>query len=244
MAFIYADPTGATGPQGPSGPSGGPTGPTGPVGATGPQGRLGRRVLPVHRGPTGPCGCHGTCGCHRTRLGQVAHRAMTELGQQVPPVPSVRLVLPAQQAQREHVGAVGCDRAPLEATGRSATGPTGRDRSSGSRLGRPGQQDPLVAQRAQWATWAQLGATGPTGPTVNRAAGHRCWWPTGATGPAGATGPTGASPVHTGLQGEVATRVTPGPTGATGPTGPRGPAGQKGATGATGPSGFASCTLG
>jgi hypothetical protein len=71
-----------------------------------------RRGPPAHRGPP-------ALWVPRDPPGQVAHRAMTELGQQVPPVLSVRLVLPEQQAQWETPGPL-ARQDPLEATGRSA----------------------------------------------------------------------------------------------------------------------------
>jgi len=102
-----------------------------------------RRVPPARRGPL-------ALWVPRDPLGQVAHRAMTELGQQVPPVLSVRLVLPEQQAPQETLGPL-VRQDPLEAMGRSA------------------QQD----QRARQVQWEVMGRSVPQAPRVQRAlVGH------------------------------------------------------------------------
>jgi hypothetical protein len=108
-----------------------------------------RRVPPAHRGPPALWVLRDLL-VPQDPLGQVAHRAMTALGQQVPPVLSARLVLRAQQAQRETLGPL-VRQDPLEATGLSA-------------------QRVLRARQVQWEA---MGRSVPQAPRAQRAlVGH------------------------------------------------------------------------
>ena len=115
-----------------------------PSGQRGPRVASARRGPQAHRGPAA-LWVPPDLRVPQDRLGQVAHRAMTVLGQRVLPVLSVRRGRSAQQAQREAMG-LRVRQDQQEATGLSAQRDQRARQGQREATGLLVQQDPRAQQ--------------------------------------------------------------------------------------------------